>query len=366
MIFTFIWVIILCVLCVFVILYYFCLINVDTSEFFRYISNLSTEFMNKNLINLLNANPISNLPKINLITTNQEITNIEEKCSKGAVFMGTDSEADYTQKCFNSCGSTGRILKIATGDEMYLNGILLTKGFWCSIRETNCNLRTTYIVASINGVVCKSKYPNMFGGEEGNLITACSDEITPQGTNQLWDYLNNEIVDPSLIDMSNEDEQLSDGTFRFRCKPGADLYGNLYIEHPLNRFHLIRNVCNKTVVAANENVLLIDDDNDNWHCDCGDFDATRVRHENPDDNQSTCTSCYYSNTNHDYTIPIKCFRTMSDYTKFSESLFPCLDGKYTQVGSECNHLNINLNTVMQVTENISFTAQNTSIDGQQL
>ncbi|XP_047984694.1 uncharacterized protein LOC125225160 [Leguminivora glycinivorella] len=229
---------------IFFILYYFTLLNVNTSDYFTYLSKNKVSLFNESLAQLLNANSITNIPAVNLITKNQEIITAQH-CRDGPIYMGT---------------------------EYYVNDKLISSGVWCTLKTVDCNMKTGYVVSGVNGVVCKSKYPDMFGGNDASTVVACNNEDYPSTGSVLWDYLYNERVNPETITMT-KDELLADGSFRFRCKFSQDANKNQYIEHPANRFHPIVNPCTKSIFAASLDVKLVKTPS-TWHCDCGDFDKT--------------------------------------------------------------------------------------------
>lgn len=354
-IYLFIITIIIC----FVIIFYFSLLDVNIKDYTQYLLKTKISLLNDSISKLLNANAIVNLPIINIVTNNPEIDNLQ-KCKNGAIFLGDDASADYRKQCLTTCGSTGKVIEITEDDERYANGTKLTPGFWCIVNDVNCNTKTGYVVATINSVVCRTKYPNMFGGSEASTITACSDEAFPSTGSVLWDYANNERVNPLTVQMSNEDETLPDGSFRFRCKYLDDENGNYYLENPLNRFHPMTDPCNKTIYRAHRDVKTILN-KDSWYCDCGDFDTTRVKHKIENDIKSTCTSCFYDTSIPNIQYPYNCFTVNSLYSSVSNTL-PCKKTKFTVQGNLCDTGNLEVtNFTGDITpfSGITITSYNT-------
>lgn len=227
--------------------FYFALLRVNVEPFFKYVNSQTNDLANSDLAQLINSSALINLPSIKFTTTNPEINDIQ-RCSEGPRYLGADDAVDYTPLCFNMCGSVGRVVHIKENQEYYHKDTKLGSGYWCMINQIQCNMNTGYVVGSINGNVCRSKFPNMFGGPTASTITACTNEYYPSQSSVLWDYLNNESVDPSDIIMTDENESLPDGSLRFRCKFGLDVQENPYIPHPFNRFEPLRDICKKNYI----------------------------------------------------------------------------------------------------------------------
>ncbi|CAI6372849.1 unnamed protein product [Macrosiphum euphorbiae] len=86
---------------------------------------------------------------------------------------------------------------------------------------------------TVNSVICRAKFPKLFGGPTGNLVVACNDTRINNPLNVLWDYRYDKVVDPFTVTLNDSDELLADGNFRFRCNfGGRDNMHNKYIEHP--------------------------------------------------------------------------------------------------------------------------------------
>lgn len=304
--------------------------QINIKDYFSYIDNYKSNYTSKELTALMNADSLYNLPHINIKTDNQELL-LHNQCRDGAIYMGTNAT---DKDCFDRCGSTGQLIHVLEGQEIFINDKLLSPGYWCSLIHPKCNLKTGYVLATTNNVVCRSKYPNMFGGEAADHITACSNEEFPAIGAVLFDYKEMEPVQTQLINMNHEDERLSDGEYRFRCN-----YPSGFIEHPLNRFHPLKNPCTYTLYRPHPKVQ-VKYTNGSWECDCGPLDETRVQHIDSNDKQSTCSSCAYKNDDESTEIPIRCFSVNSSYRALSKYL-PCIGTNFINLGGDCDVIKIN-------------------------
>lgn len=297
-------------------------------DYTRYIDNYKQIYTNDTLTKLINANPIYNLPNIKIQTNNKDILQLKEQCKSGIVYLGNNGDL---QSCLRLCGSTSKLVEVHETDEIYVNNKKLTPGFWCTTLMTKCNLKTGYILATVNGVTCRTKYPNMFGGETCDEIIACNNSKYPTTGGVLFDYRRMEPVNTQTIQMNNENELLDDNrTFRFQCK-----YTSNYLPHPLNRFHPIKNPCTKTIYRPHPDVQLKYINNNSWRCDCGNFLETRVRLSDPENPQSTCSSCYFEKTDTKIQMPYSCFTLNSLYPTMAVQI-PCFDNKFINEGNMCD------------------------------
>lgn len=321
--------IIFSIILIFIIIFYFSLFDIDVSKYTEYVLNLKTDIYNKPLVQLLMGNTLINLPNVIINTNNEYINNLQE-CKKKAIYMGPNNGSDYLNKCKFTCGGVGALYTIEEGNEFYQDGSLLEPGIYCMLDPPQCNLNTSFVLATVNSTVCRSKYPNMFGGETGGTITACNDERYPATGSILWDYANNEQVFSSTVNMTHEDEKLSDGSYRFRCKYTETGAGNPFIENPIARFHPIEDKCNSTIYRASYDVHAVVN-SDKWYCECGDYEITRVKNLERNNIKSICTSCFNeiivindSKKHKKSKIPYLCFNQESSW-KMAIDLQPCLD-----------------------------------------
>lgn len=313
---------------IFVIIFYFSLFKIDITAYKKYVIDLTSTAQNEPLLNLLTGNTLTNLPNIEIVTDNEYINALQE-CKAKATLMGPDDGTDYTAECKYKCGGAGELMVVGENDEYYETDSRLEPGIYCVLDPPVCNTNTSYVLATANSTACKSKYPNMFGGLNGNEIVACNDEKYPATGSSLWDFSNNEAVNPNTIVMTHEDELLPNGDYRFQCKFSETAKGNPYIAHPLNRFHPIPDKCNNTILRASYDVHA-DITDSSWTCNCGEYDTTRVQNLSSDP-KSICTSCFYSQSVVDADkgyrkagMPYLCFNQSSNF----EDAFkyaPCLD-----------------------------------------
>ncbi len=327
---------VLSVIIMLILIIYFVILKVDPTKYLTYLRNLHADSQNKTLMDLNNANTVSNLPNITLQTNNSDIDNLTN-CKNNLKYLGPIDETkfeSYRSVCKLSCGGSGELLIIEGPKDYIINNVFVNPGVYCTVDPPPCNTNTGYIIATANSTTCRSKYPRMFGGPNATDIVACNNQKHPSTGSILWDYANNEPVQPALVNMLNEDELLDDGSYRFRCKFKETKMENPYISHPIDRLHPIEDVCNKTIYRADYSVHA-DVDDKGWSCDCGDFTTTRVSHLDKSDPKSTCTSCFYDKKNNIYTIPYLCFNENSTFT-LPKNYLPCIE--YKSKGSACEKL----------------------------
>lgn len=286
------------------------------------------------LKDLLNGSDINNIPNLVISTTNSEVADANN-CSTSAILFG-----DYAtdEQCIIKCmSSTAKAINVYAGDEVMYNNKKLNTGAYCTIGpRPQCNMKTTRAMMTINSITCVPKYPNLFGGPLGNQIIACNDIAHYNHNNVLWDYSENKLVNQYTIVMTDEDETLADGSFRFRCKFGRDERFNNYIEHLSNRFHPMRNYCTSYLYAAHPDVQFKKTE-DSYICDCGNSKDTRVENLIPNDKTSPCSPFtlsdklireYPSGKRMQLSVPYKCFNVNSLITDVPNML-PCPEDKFT-------------------------------------
>lgn len=346
-----------------VVLMSFVMPKIDLKNYTEYLERTTLDTMNQDIMSLMNANALSNLPNVNIITNNQEINDFA-RCRNGFVYLGPydpQNTTDYRIPCFNTCGDTGQVVIVRTGDEVLINSNHLREGIWCVSMPTgqDCNLDINYLHLGINRLVCRTKYPNLFGN--ANNVVACQNELFPVTNSDLIDYTTGRPINLINLRMTNENERLpSDpNVYRFGCRFGEDFMGNAYLPHPLNRFHPIRNPCNYSIFRSHLSVKpIIDEANQDWHCDCGDFNVTRVKQVDPADPKSTCSTCIHeikpldpidigSSGPQPYTetytlsLPYLCFTLFSQYTDVLNML-PCTQDQFVVSGNRCNTLEMRI------------------------
>ncbi|UVX94868.1 PIF-2 [Callinectes sapidus nudivirus] len=328
------------ILIIIILIVYFVTLKVDPTEYFNYLLDSKLSAMNEKLMQLKNANTIYNLPEVSLQTNNENIENLIN-CKNTIKLMGPYTEDENTLKkyrniCKNTCGGSGQLIMVENLYDYVYDKEFVNPGVYCSVDPIPCNHNTGYVVATVNGTTCNSKYPRMFGGVSATDVIACNNEKNPSTGSILWDYANNEIVDPLTVQMTNEDETLPDGSYRFRCKFGETSNENPYIANPVDRFHPMADKCNDSIHRADYSVHAKITDTD-WFCDCGDFSITRVKNLNEGDPKSICTSCYREIKDNKLQTPYMCFNLDSPFTA-TKKYAPCLE--YSRPGNPCNTIEV--------------------------
>lgn len=308
------------------------LFDYNLSDYLKYMSTMNMNLKNENLRNLLNGNGIQNLPAINIITTNPDVNRLQS-CRDGPIYMGRDA-TDFS--CKQMCGTNGSTFYVGERDEIFSNGQRLRPGMYCGLVPPNCNLNTTYAVATANSVACRSKFPRMFGGPEGNQIIGCNNSNYNNPANRLWDYLHNQRV-TQFDEIFDTDERLPSGQFRFMCKFDDDEFGNAFIPHPIDRLHPQRNYCTQNIFRGSRSII----QNPDGTCDCGNYQNTRVRNKFPSDPFSECTSCFtmYHQVDKYAEGGSKCFTNFSRFGSIATEV-PCLPSKFPMEGNFCESVNV--------------------------
>jgi hypothetical protein len=323
----------LTVVVIFVILVCMVSMRFDLGDYRRYINATNVLLESDDLANLLNANALGNLPSIN-INSNNAIVNNLQSCRDGPIFMGaTGSEFS----CRQLCGANASLLQIGDRDEVFSQGEKLQPGTWCTLNRPNCNLNTTYAVATANSVACRSRYPRMFGGVEGNRVIACNNSRDFSVTSVLWDNLLNRRVTEFTRVNDDEDERLPSGLPRFECRFGDDDTGNQYVPHIIDRLHPMRNYCSSSILEASRQIQLLPDGS----CDCGNYQDTRVRNRLENDKFSECTNCFHLriDANDTNRVGFRCFNMRSPYSMAFSSV-PCFPNRFLEGGNFCEPMNL--------------------------
>ncbi|QBB28614.1 Pif-2 [Homarus gammarus nudivirus] len=335
---------ILSIIIIVILLLYFVLLKVDPAEYTKYLVKLNSTAMNRKLLALNNANTIYNLPNITLQTNNTDLDNLID-CKNTLKYLGPyveDALKTYDNLCKSSCGGSGELLVVKTDRDYVYDNEFVKVGVYCTVDPKPCNLNTGYVAATINSNMCLSRYPRMFGGATAASIIACSDEKNPSTGSVLWDYANNEAVDPTTIVMTHEDETLPDGSYRFRCKYNETSNGNPFIPHPVDRLHPIKDKCNDSIYRADYSVHANVTDT-GWTCECGDFSTTRVKHLNAGDPQSICTSCFREvRDGNMFKVPYICYNKDSPYL-YAKHNQPCIS--YDRHGNSCDAVELKIDVI---------------------
>lgn len=341
----------LCIILFTILLYILYYYKFDVAKIINDVAEKAKKLETGPLSSLLNGSGINNIPNINIITTNSEIASANQ-CSKGPLFIGnsstTSSYSDYD--CIKICmNDSAKIMTVDENEELISESTILTPGNYCTIGpRPECNMNTSTAMITINSVVCRPKFPNLIGGTYGTTIIGCNNSVINDPNNVLWDNQSNTPVDPYTTYISDENELLSDGSYRFTCKyNGVDIRGNKYVPNPYNRFHPISNYCAALIYRAHPNVqTIISDDKSSYVCDCGDFEETRVRNIFENDPTSQCSNVFANEKNiikskTQINIPYKCFTVYSPITDVAKYM-PCPSNQFTREGSQMSVVTIDL------------------------
>lgn len=321
---------------VFLLFYY----NFDYTTLAVEYKNLYEKLKQGPLQSLLNGSGINNIPKLNLITSNNTLSKAND-CERGPVRINDLSVDGLTNTdCVRLClSSDANLFRVNQNNLVTYESKMLEPGQYCKMGQLpECNPKTTISMITVNSIHCQSKFPNLFGGELGNKIIACNNNIINDPKNILWDFKENKPVSPWTTTILDENE-IHDEDFRFKCKFfGLDNKLNAYISHPKNRFHPIRNYCAALITNAHDDVKTVfSDDGLSYKCDCGDPSVTNVQHINADILNSQCSSVKEEHKRLEkekfrMTVPYRCFNINSPIEDVLH-VPPCpdlIDGKKTQ------------------------------------
>lgn len=354
---------------------YFLMLRLNSDKYYAYVNRFNLQLKNEKLSKLLNSDTLGNLPSLVLSTESIESEmgidgapvatddlNKTLECISDPVYLGpvraddTTTVLAYEQRCLGACGSLGRVIAVTDAQEYYHKDKRLRSGRYCVVQDSaiKCNLRTGYIMADgMGSVLCKSKFPNMFGGPTASTIVACNNELHPSTGSLLWDYLNNAPVDPASVVMTDENETVPGPThrFRFSCIFNDDGLNNRLIPHPANRFHPIKDPCTRTVVNAHRDARAVVERDPatgeplDWRCECGDPVVTRLYHKDETDNKSTCTTCVDSISEMDENDSVKarvsyeCFNVNSFVGDVNFSV-PCQWENFIKPSTACDTIEL--------------------------
>lgn len=343
------------IICIFVIIYIGIFLKIDLKSYFNYILNVNDLLANEQTRQLINANTIVNLPYINIKTNHNILRNIQS-CQSNPILLTTNTTQNedlYMEECVNKCGNRAEIIIVDANNEFYQNNSRLQTGLWCMLNPPNCNTKTTFINATINGVMCVSKFPRLIGGETGNDIVACNTINSFNSDNVLWDRRFNRRVNLSNLIIDHEDEILEDGSYRFVCRFGDDANGNALIEHPFDRFIPQEDKCiNNVYMASRQAQTVFVDGKQNYYCECGIENETRLTNEDPNDKQTPCTGCIEAaatETSDTAQIRVRCYNINSLLSNLGTNLIrPCGPSRFTRYGNECQLEAVKMN-VTEVT-----------------
>lgn len=312
---------------------------------------LAKKLTNEKIQALLNGSGINNIPNLTIVSTNPAIETANA-CAKGPVYIGRyGSDDDCKRTCANS---TAKVINVEDDETVVHESAVLQAGAHCTIGpRPQCNMKTSYAMMTINSVTCRSKFPEIFGGEFGNTIVACNNKKIRDPQNYLWDNKYLQKVDPYTTVMSDPDE-LFEGKYRFECIfKGLDVQNNQYMQSPLNRFHPIRNYCASEIYAAWKTVKTIFKNDGSYECDCGDKATTRVSHLFPGDMTSLCSNVTNSideskriKEREIINVAIPCFTKYSPL-EYVATRFPCQNEQFTRKGSQLMNVTVPFSSNLQ-------------------
>ncbi|KAG8148305.1 uncharacterized LOC118073440 [Chelonus insularis] len=356
---------------IFIILYCSAL-RMSTSEYYEYYNDLQERVKNKQLAQLMNGQLMDNLPNINLFVNNHHDSNLTKCTSTNALFLRdvpdnlTEADIDtnnhsYDSQCQKVCKSgSARALVITDIEkqEVYMNNTRLNPGIWCVADRLQCNLRTTYAVITASGdIVCRSKFPELFGGPTGDKVIACNNYQYYNRNNKLIDNRTGQPVDPKTVSLYDKNESIYD---RFTCVFGTDDYGNQYIEHPLNKFHPFRNPC--TIKLTDTGSKAPDMFNrETAECDCSKLGSIELKNALADNKRSTCTGC-----RNEFQADVKMLQIESECFNINDPAvdarhkLPCSPDKFNLNSVRCNLIKLGMQPVEKLAHNklmIEFEGQ---------
>ncbi|XP_044592059.1 uncharacterized protein LOC123270181 [Cotesia glomerata] len=332
-----------------VVIAYSLTISLNSKDYYGYISKYNYKLSNRRLAELLNGNIMSNIPNIFINSKDPTV------CStSSAIFLiklpdnmsltddyelhNESTDATYDAECDKICPGLSLyslIIRDRKKQEIFVGNKQLYEGIWCVSKRPRCNLHTTYAVMTMNNdIVCRSRFPNFFGGPEGNKIIACNNSHIYHPDNILMDNKNNCRVNPRDINMTHEDELVistDPSSFRFVCEfGGIDSLGNKYVQHPLNRLHPMRNPCIMEIPNADEKNEF---DATSGECNCSSR-SYDVGNRDPSNKQTPCTSCRTIWNNNVLTIKEPCFPKESVFIEARRKL-PCFTGRFESMTAPC-------------------------------
>ncbi|KAJ8670190.1 hypothetical protein QAD02_001449 [Eretmocerus hayati] len=325
------------------ILFYFAFsVNLRENERRRKIDGLSEALVeNDSIGKLLNGSAIDNIPALKILTNNESVATAN-RCSETPIRVG-DKADDHD--CISVCANlNAKSINVGDGDEYIVNDTQLKRGGYCKLgRRPNCNMTTTRAFMTLNSIVCKSKFPRVFGGETGDTVLACNNTKINDPNNALWDNKLGRVVTSDNVEPNFDENESYFGVYRYVCRiNGTDDNNNRYVQHPFERLQPIRNYCAGALNSAHPEVTTVfDESGRNYRCDCGNPKRTRVTNMYKNDPTTMCIDQdkAASSREHDsrgkklLRIPYNCFTIKSKVTSVARML-PCPGTQFLEGNSE--------------------------------
>lgn len=294
--------------------------TIDKNAFDAFETTMLSELSDQKIAQLINANPIGNLPTVKVDKNFTSFDPFAQNCANGMTYLGDTANtallSDTTRvRCQSSCGPDAKVIPILDGATYLVNGESLAPGVWCIRNPPECDFKTQTAVATPYGEpTCLTRFPN--------LADPCTDE---QG--QRVATLHDATPDEPYVTENDPD--------RFKCiEPLLDVNQNHYIEQPANAFRMRRNPCTFNIIGAvtGPDGVQVGNPDTSWYCDCGHFDVTRVRRRNENDFRSGCTSCFNDIKQHRVGYP--CWKYNTSVADIAR-LVPCPPAKFADATVGC-------------------------------
>lgn len=134
---------------------------------------------------------------------------VPELCG-GALYLGPN---DIYTECADKCKSGDyEYIYIKPNQRVIINKKELSGSYCIKKTFAKCNLNVSMAIVGDDSFKCVSQFPTILGGESGNLIVACDGKIDDLLLKTTYD-----TVVPTNLTLSDFDEKLDDGRYRFKC-----------------------------------------------------------------------------------------------------------------------------------------------------
>lgn len=203
-----------------------------------YNNNFAEKYIDSGLEYTDGISGLENLPKL-------DFDNEPPLCYE-ILYLGPD---DIPTDCSSRCGSAEYEYIFVDKDHTFVVNKIRLQGAYCILKErAKCNLNLSVALIGDDGYKCISKFPQVLGGESGNMILACDGKLEDRLLRKTY-----VSVVPSNLNISNFDEILEDGSYRFACPDNHNLRFSPTI---IQRLETITNVCSIIDKKATMNIQL--------------------------------------------------------------------------------------------------------------